>query len=55
MALRRDAVVGNDVAHEVIIASTLAVERVVGMLGLDGWKRSGYVASGCSLSTRRIM
>ena len=41
MALRRDAVVGYDVAHDLMIASNSAGERVEGKLLVVGWKRSG--------------
>ena len=45
MALRRDVVVGKDVAHELTIASISNGDSVVGTSEVVGWKRSGYLAS----------
>lgn len=42
----REAVVGKDVAQELIMATSSGVVNVVGKSsGLSGGKRSGYVAS----------
>ena len=40
--VNREAVVGKDVAHALMMASNSWVDNVVGIsLGLEGWKRSG--------------
>ena len=53
MALSLEAVVGKDVAHEVIIASNSAADKVVGGPEIEGWKRSGYVDSAIAHQRRR--
>jgi len=45
MAFRRDAVVGKEVADELMIARSSGADRVVGTSVVLGWKRSGYLAS----------
>lgn len=45
MALSRDAVVGYEEAHEPMMEKISVAERVVGTSEVEGWKRSGYVAS----------
>ena len=45
MALRREAVVGYEVAHELMTANNSEVDSVVGTSELVGWNRSGYFAS----------
>ena len=46
MASSLEAVVGYDVAHELIIARISAVGRAVGTPEAEGWKRSA-----CAVST----
>jgi len=45
IALRRDAVVGKEGAHELIMPSSSVADNVIGISSALGWKRSGYLAS----------
>lgn len=54
MALRRDAVVGYEVAQELMIASNSDVDSVVGTSEVVGWKRSGCLVSCAFLSAEEI-
>ena len=45
MTFRRDAVVGKEVAEELMMARSSGADRVDGTSVVLGWKRSGYLAS----------
>ena len=53
MALRRDAVVGYEVAQELMIASISDVDSVVGTSEVVSWKRSGCLVSVHSYQQRK--